>query len=86
MKLPFDDQNAVSLQENTLLPLPDDSMFLDRIHITTNVPSFYLRNGHKALATESINNLENAVSNGVPENFAPESFHKQQLWIAAIAF
>jgi hypothetical protein len=63
----------VSLQENTFPTLSENDMYLERIHITTDVPKFYLQNGHKALAQSSVDNLSNAVEGGVPMDFVPDT-------------
>jgi hypothetical protein len=58
-----------------MMPFNDDSMLLDRLHITTDVPNFYLQNGHKALSETSINNL-NTAAGAIAEDFVPQSLPK----------
>jgi hypothetical protein len=58
-------EEAVSLQENST------KMSLDRIHITSVVPEFYVRNRHSVLAPVSIENLNSGIERGIAEEFVP---------------
>jgi hypothetical protein len=62
------------LQEKSFQDLSENDMHLKRIHVTTEVPHFYLHHGHKALAQTSVENLSNAVESGVPMDFVPNTF------------